>query len=86
MNLTQKAIEDVKVRTCFVTTMERAKKLNTEDAPAPPPSVKYFTSESFMIPGETREKVFEVLWERDMDNLSLPTMILNAIIKVSFYR
>ncbi|XP_043284661.1 actin-related protein 10 isoform X2 [Venturia canescens] len=74
-------VEDIKVRTCFVTTMERSKKLETEDPPLPPPSVKYPGIQTFTIPGEVREKAFEVLWERDNDNLSIPTMILDALVK-----
>lgn len=64
--------------------MERSKKLGTEEAPTPPPAVKYPGIKTFNIPGEVREKAFEVLWERDNDNLSLPTMILDAIVKVIF--
>jgi len=75
-------VEDIKVRTCFVTTLERSAKLGTEDAPSPPPDVTYPGVKRILIPGEIREKAFEILWERDNDNLSLPTMILDAIIKV----
>lgn len=82
-DLTEEIIEDIKVRTCFVTTLERSKKLGTEDAPAPPPAVKYPSIKSVTILGEIREKAYEVLWERDNDNLSIPTMILDAIVKVS---
>lgn len=80
--LTEKLIEDIKVQTCFVTTMERSAKLETDNPPTPPPHVKYYTTRSFEIPGTIREKAFETLWERDLDNLSLPTMILDALIKV----
>jgi len=75
-------VEDIKVRTCFVTTLERSAKLGIEDAPSPPPNVTYPGVKRILIPGEIREKAFEILWERDNDNLSLPTMILDAIIKV----
>ncbi|XP_012284801.1 actin-related protein 10 [Orussus abietinus] len=83
VDITEKLIEDIKVRTCFVTTLERSNKLETDDFPAPPPSVKYPGRKSFEIPGYIREKSFEVLWERDNDNLSIPTMILDAIVKCS---
>ncbi|XP_058801808.1 actin-related protein 10 [Phymastichus coffea] len=79
--LTEKLIEDIKVQTCFVTTMERSAKLDTNDPPTPPPFVKYYTTMSFEIPGTVREKAFETLWERDLDNLSIPTMILDALMK-----
>ncbi|XP_006621650.1 actin-related protein 10 isoform X1 [Apis dorsata] len=81
VDVTEKMVEDIKVRTCFVTTLERSIKLGTTEAPNPPPFVKYPGVKSIDIPGEVREKAFEVLWERDNDNLSLPTMILNAIMQ-----
>lgn len=81
VDVTEKMVEDIKVRTCFVTTLERSVKLGTKEAPNPPPFVKYPGVKSIDIPGEVREKAFEVLWERDNDNLSLPTMILNAIMQ-----
>lgn len=84
VDVTEKMVEDIKVRTCFVTTLERSIKLGTTEAPNPPPFVKYPGVKSIDIPGEIREKAFEVLWERDNDNLSLPTMILNAIMQVYF--
>lgn len=82
LDLSEKVLEDIKVRTCFVTTLERSAKLGTENAPAPPPAVKYPGVMSISVPGEIREKAFEVLWERDNDNLSLPTMILDSVVKV----
>lgn len=82
IDLSEKMLEDIKVRTCFITTLERSAKLGTKDAPTPPPDVTYPGVKRILIPGEIREKAFEVLWERDNDNLSLPTMILDAIVKV----
>lgn len=75
-------LEDIKVRTCFTTTLKRSTKLGTKDAPTSPPDVMYPGVKGILIPGEIREKAFEILWERDNDNLSLPTMILDAIVKV----
>lgn len=83
-DITEKLIEDIKVRTCFVTTLERSVKLGTAEALNSPPSVKYSAVKNINIPGEVREKAFEALWERDNDNLSIPTMILDAILKVQF--
>ena len=82
VDITEKLVEDIKVRTCFVTTLERSAKLRTADAPKPPPAIKYPGIKSINLPGEMREEAFEVLWDRDNDNLSIPTMILNAIIQV----
>lgn len=81
IDINEKLIEDIKVRTCFVTSLERSKKLSTNDSPKPPPSVKYPGVKTLNIPGEYREESFELLWQRDNDNLSIPTMILDAIIK-----
>ncbi|XP_008561149.1 actin-related protein 10 [Microplitis demolitor] len=83
VELTEQIIEDIKVRTCFVTTLERAKKLGADDAPAPPPAVKYPGIKTIEIPGYVRERSYELLWERDADNLSISTMILDAILKCS---
>lgn len=83
LELTERVVEDIKVRTCFITTRERSVKLGDEDGLSPPPAVKYPGVKTFEIPGFVREKAYEVLWERDNDNLSIPTMILDAIIKVS---
>jgi len=82
LDLSENTVEDIKVRTCFVTTLERSAKLGTENALTPSPDVTYPGIKRIVIPGEIREKAFEVLWERDNDNLSLSTMILDAIVKV----
>ena len=82
LDLSENIVEDIKIRTCFVTTLERAAKLGTENALTPPPDVTYPGIKRIVIPGKIREKAFEVLWERDNDNLSLSTMILDAIVKV----
>ncbi|KYM88227.1 PREDICTED: actin-related protein 10 [Atta cephalotes] len=81
LDLSENIVEDIKIRTCFVTTLERAAKLGTENALTPPPDVTYPGIKRIVIPGKIREKAFEVLWERDNDNLSLSTMILDAIVK-----
>ncbi|XP_003700611.1 actin-related protein 10 [Megachile rotundata] len=81
VDISEKLVEDIKVRTCFVTTLERSNKLGTPEAPNPPPAVKYPGIKSINIPGEVREKAYEALWERDNDNLSIPTMILDALLQ-----
>lgn len=82
IDVSEKLVEDIKVRTCFVTTLERSHKLGTAEAPNPPPAIKYPGLKTINIPGEVREKAYEALWERDNDNLSIPTMILDALIQV----
>lgn len=65
-----------------MTTLERSRKLATDDSPTPPPSVKYPGKTIIEIPGYVRENAFESLWIGDGDNITIPTMILDAIIKV----
>ncbi|XP_069684349.1 actin-related protein 10 [Periplaneta americana] len=73
-------IEDIKVRTCFVTKLDRATKLDEVD---PPPDVLYREggSDTFTVPGKVREAAYEVLFEQDNDQISVATMILDAIVK-----
>lgn len=76
----ESTIEDIKVRTCFVTSLTRSTQLEAVD---PPPDVVYQEggSEVVHIPGKVRETVYEVLFEQDNDQMSVSTMILDAIIK-----
>jgi len=83
IDLSEKVLEDIKVRTCFVTTLERSRELESKDVSVAPPNITYPGIKKIVIHGKIREKAFEVLWERDNDNLSLSTMILDAIIKVN---
>nr|CAD7424226.1 unnamed protein product [Timema monikensis] len=82
-NLPDEIVEDIKVRTCFVTTLERAKKAEEGNPPPPPPDVSYSVGglPSFNIPGRVREQAFEVLFQPDGDGNSIPTMILDSILK-----
>lgn len=79
--LTDEIIEDIKVRTCFVTNYERAQGYRTEQPPSSPPSVDYpiMGKEIITIPGILRETAFEVLFPEDNDRLGLPFIILDAI-------
>lgn len=83
-NLSEKIIEDIKVRLCFVTTLERSQKLAAGEDVKPPPSVKYNIegTTSLLIDGNIRETACEVLFYLDNDEVSLSTMILNALLKV----
>ncbi|PSN40530.1 hypothetical protein C0J52_12264 [Blattella germanica] len=64
-------VEDIKVRTCFVTSLERSTQLETVK---PPPDVLYREggTETFNISGKIRESVYEVLFEQDNDQMSCP--------------
>ncbi|KAE8750900.1 hypothetical protein FOCC_FOCC002328 [Frankliniella occidentalis] len=83
-NLTEKMIEDIKVRACFVTTLGRTQKAR-EDKPCPcPPSVNYLVgpgSNMLNISGDIRENAFNILFEQDADQISVSTMMLDAITK-----
>lgn len=72
------------VRTCFVTSFNRATQL---EAVQPPPDVVYREggTDTFCIPGKVREAVHEVLFEQDNDQTSISTMILDAIIKAKYF-
>ncbi|KAG7165279.1 Actin-related protein 10-like [Homarus americanus] len=87
--LSDKVLEDIKARTCFVTSLDRSGRLQNNkydravEPPPPPPSVQYPMSGSriLTLPGSVREMVTEILFERDEDMLSVPSMILNSLMK-----
>lgn len=88
-------LEDIKVRTCFVTTMERGHKLqvwsfarnhgaeNIPEPPEPPQDVQYPMEgdKILTIPGRIREFAAEALFELDGDMKSIATLLLDAILK-----
>lgn len=73
-----------------MTTLDRAQmiqasqKESSVSPPPPPPNVKYpLRGERILnVPGVARESAFEVLFEMDNDLMSVPTMLLDAILKV----
>lgn len=79
--LTDEVIEEIKVRTCFVTTYERALEYRNGAEPQSPPSVEYpIQGEQIItIPGKLRETAFEVLFPYDNDRLGLPFIILDSV-------
>ncbi|XP_049544359.1 actin-related protein 10 [Anopheles darlingi] len=88
--LTESIIEDIKVRTCFVTTRERAIAYRSEDpaisgAIKPAPDVEYPVrgEEIIKISGRLRETAYEVVFPEDNDRLGLPYIVLNSILKCS---
>ncbi|KAL5273845.1 ACTR10 family protein [Megaselia abdita] len=76
--LTEKVLEDIKARTCFVTTFERAEQLRRGESVQHPPDIDYPVKEKtvIVIPGKLRETAFEVLFSIE-SNLS--QMILNSL-------
>ncbi|XP_050703035.1 actin-related protein 10-like [Eriocheir sinensis] len=85
----EKCLEDIKVRTCFVTTLERSSRLQSNkydrslEPPPPPSSVQYPLEGHHIltVPGTVREMAAEALFERDEDALTLATMVLDALLK-----
>ncbi len=71
------------VRTCFVTTYERAQKYRNDDPPMPCPDVQYSINgkKDIKINGKLRETAFEVMFPEDNDHLGLPYIILDTILK-----
>lgn len=55
------------------------------ETPKPPPEVTYQLGGSTVlnIPGRARELAYNIMFEQDNDEISLSTMILDAILKVS---
>lgn len=86
-SLSESILEDIKVRTCFVTKLERARKIQqppeTTDMPSPPPGVEYPLegNKILLITGKLRETACEVLFERDADDTSVASIILESLIK-----
>lgn len=80
--LTEKVLEDIKVRACFVTNFKRAKQYQEEKPPTPCPDVEYPIDgkEVITISGVLRETAMEVLFPEDNDHLGLPYIILDAIL------
>ncbi|XP_052860241.1 actin-related protein 10 [Anopheles cruzii] len=81
--LTETILEDIKVRTCFVTSADRAAKYRDGATITPCPDVDYPVQgeEIFKISGRLRETAYEVMFPEDNDRLGLPYIILNAILK-----
>lgn len=91
----ESVLEDVKVRTCFVTKMDRGHQLqvwgfarshgaeNVPEPPKPPPDVQYPLEgdKILTIPGSVREYAAEILFELDGDMKSIATLLLDSILK-----
>uniref|UniRef100_A0A182P1D4 TGF-beta family profile domain-containing protein n=1 Tax=Anopheles epiroticus TaxID=199890 RepID=A0A182P1D4_9DIPT len=83
--LTESTVEDIKIRTCFVTTAERAAKYRADGGASlqPCPDVDYPAKGEAVIKitGRLRETAYEVMFPEDNDRLGLPYIVLNAILK-----
>lgn len=70
------------VRTCFVTTLKRSNLLATSQNVEPKTTcVEYHINgeRSITISGDVRETAHDVLFEENIDEMSLTTMILETI-------
>lgn len=82
-------LEDIKVRCCFVAPFERSKALvqHSLDPKSPlegtPPPVTYpLDGQKLLnIPGFVRESAYQVLFEDNGNDPSLPKMMLDALVK-----
>lgn len=83
--LSDRVVEDIKVRTCFVTKHSRALAFKKNEALQPCPDVDYAIDgyDVIKVPGLLREIAYEVLFPEDNDHLGLPYIILDAILKCS---
>lgn len=81
--LCDRVIEDIKVRTCFVTKHSRAQSFKNNETLQPCPDVDYPVDgyDVIKVPGLLREIAFEVLFPQDNDHLGLPFIILDSILK-----
>ena len=93
-DLAENIIEDIKVRLCFVTSLERGRQIHQihQDGSSvaglssflnksvPPVDYNFEGDTVLKIDGPTRESTCEVLFERDNDHLSIPSMILDSLI------
>nr|XP_056707086.1 actin-related protein 10 [Euleptes europaea] len=84
-------IEDIKVRTCFVSDLQRglkiqAAKFNVDGSakrPTPPPDVDYpLDGEKILhVNGAIRDSVVEILFEQDNEEQSVATLILDSLLQ-----
>ncbi|KAJ8288812.1 hypothetical protein COCON_G00014710 [Conger conger] len=90
-SLPEEVVEDIKVRTCFVSDLQRGLKIQkakfnlegTEERPAPPPDVDYpVDGEKIIhIKGSIRDSVMEILFEQDNEEKSVATLVLDTLLK-----
>lgn len=95
-HLDESVLEDIKVKTCFVTTYQRGSYLaqqkcdNSGDLASsscpiknPPPNILFHLNgnQILTIPGDLRESVCEVMFEMYGEEHTLPTLIIDLILK-----
>ncbi|XP_053247694.1 actin-related protein 10 isoform X2 [Podarcis raffonei] len=84
-------VEDIKVRTCFVSDLQRGLKIQaakfnidgSAERPTPPPDVDYpLDGEKILhVNGAIRDSVVEILFEQDNEEKSVATLILDSLVE-----
>ncbi|XP_011817370.1 PREDICTED: actin-related protein 10 [Colobus angolensis palliatus] len=84
-------LEDIKVRTCFVSDLKRGLKIQAakfnidgnNERPSPPPNVDYpLDGEKILhVLGSIRDSVVEIFFEQDNEEKSVATLILDSLIQ-----
>uniref|UniRef100_A0A2K6SMF0 Actin-related protein 10 n=1 Tax=Saimiri boliviensis boliviensis TaxID=39432 RepID=A0A2K6SMF0_SAIBB len=84
-------LEDIKVRTCFVSDLKRGLKIQAakfnidgnNERPSPPPNIDYpLDGEKILhVLGSIRDSVVEILFEQDNEEKSVATLILDSLIQ-----
>lgn len=84
-------VEDIKVRTCFVSDLQRGMKIQearfnldgSAERPAPPPDVEYpLDGQKILhVKGSIRDSVAEMLFEQDNEEKSIATLLLDTLVK-----
>uniref|UniRef100_A0A8C7LNU9 Actin related protein 10 n=1 Tax=Oncorhynchus mykiss TaxID=8022 RepID=A0A8C7LNU9_ONCMY len=90
-SIPEEVVEDIKVRTCFVSDLKRGLKIQeakfnlegTAERPTPPPDVDYpLDGEKILhIKGTIRDSVMEMLFEQDNEEKSVATLVLDTLVK-----
>ncbi|XP_013186077.2 actin-related protein 10 [Amyelois transitella] len=82
LNLSDDILEDIKVKTCFVSSLARSRQWAARP-PAPAPRALYAVPHRapLIVSGATRERAAEVLFVRDNELASLPDIVLQCIMQ-----
>ncbi|XP_063832248.1 actin-related protein 10 [Ostrinia nubilalis] len=83
LHLPDHIIEDIKVKTCFVGSRERAQQWADGPTPVPAKSVQYPLAgrPALAVSGRARELAAEPLFARDNERASLPDIVLQCIMQ-----
>ncbi|XP_056620488.1 actin-related protein 10 [Triplophysa dalaica] len=90
-SISEDVVEDIKVRTCFVSDLSGGLKIQeakfnmdgSAERPAPPPDVEYpLDGQKILhVKGSIRDAVAEMLFEQDNEEKSIATLLLDALVK-----